>query len=242
MSDLDGKVIVITGATQGLGAAFARRCVALGAQVAVCGRNRERGEAIAEELDGLFLEVELSDPASCQAVMPAVQAHFGRLDGLVNSAGLSTRGTLDDTTVELWDHLFAVNVRAPFLLIQGAARVMRAGGSVVNIITMSSHGGQPELMAYSASKGALVTLTRNLANALQERRIRVNGLNIGWTATDGEHVVQGGGDWLAEADASRPFGRLLRPDDIAPMVTHLLSDAAEMITGSVMDFDQIVRV
>jgi NAD(P)-dependent dehydrogenase (short-subunit alcohol dehydrogenase family) len=239
---LDGKVIVVTGATQGLGAAIARRCHGLGAAVAVCGRNRERGEAIAAELAGLFVAVELSDADSVLAVIPAVCAHFGRVDGLVNAAGLSTRGTLDDTSVALWDHLFAVNARAPFLLTQQAARVMGDGGSVVNIITMSSHGGQPELTAYSSSKGALVTFTRNAANALQGDRIRVNGLNIGWTATEGEHAVQGGGDWLAEADASRPFGRLLRPHDVAPMVTYLLSDAAELITGSVMDFDQIVRV
>jgi len=241
---LDGKVIVVTGATQGLGAAFARRCAGLGASVAVCGRNRERGEAIAAELGGLFVQAELSDAEAVLRIMPAVEAHFGRVDGLVNSAGLSTRGGVDDTTVELWDHLFAVNARAPFLLTQAAARIMRrtGGGSVVNIITMSSHGGDPELTAYAASKGALATFTRNAANSLQADRIRVNGLNIGWTATEGEHVVQGSGEWLQAADASRPFGRLLRPDDIAPMVTHLLSDASEMITGSVMDFDQLVRV
>ena len=95
---------------------------------------------------------------------------------------------------------------------------------------MASHGGEPVLTAYAASKGALATLTRNAGYALQPDRIRVNGLNIGWTATEGEHGVQTGDgqadDWLAEADASRPFGRLLRPDDIAPMVTYLLSDAA----------------
>jgi NAD(P)-dependent dehydrogenase (short-subunit alcohol dehydrogenase family) len=239
---LDGKVIVVTGSTQGLGAEIARRAHGLGAQVAVCGRNRERGEAIAAELDAPFIAAELGDAAATQTIIPAVEARYGRVDGLVNSAGLSTRGTLDDTSVELWDYLFAVNVRAPFLLTQAAARVMRrtGGGSVVNIITMSSHGGQPELMAYSASKGALATLTRNLGNALKLDRIRVNGLNIGWTATEGEHAVQGGGDWLAAADASRPFGRLLRPYDIAPMVTHLLSDAGAMVTGSVMDFDQTI--
>ena len=136
-----------------------------------------------------------------------------------------------------------VNVRAPFILIQEAARLMR-GGSVVNIITMASHGGEPVLTAYAASKGALATLTRNLGYSLQPKRIRVNGLNIGWTATEGEHGVQTGtgqaADWLAEADASRPFGRLLRPDDIAPAVTYLLSDAARMVTGSVIDFDQTV--
>ena len=125
--------------------------------------------------------------------------------------------------------------------------MMRAGGggSVVNIITMASHGGEPVLMAYSASKGALATLTRNVGYSLQPDRIRVNGLNIGWTATEGEHGVQTGvgqpRDWLAAADASRPLGRLLRPEDIAPMVTYLLSDAAAMVTGSVIDFDQTVH-
>jgi len=97
----------------------------------------------------------------------------------------------------------------------------------VNSITMASHGGEPVLTAYAASKAALAVLTKNAGHSLQPDRIRVNGLNIGWTATEGEHVVQMGvgqaEDWLAEADASRPFGRLLRPGDIAPMVTYLLS-------------------
>jgi NAD(P)-dependent dehydrogenase (short-subunit alcohol dehydrogenase family) len=109
---------------------------------------------------------------------------------------------------------------------------------------MASHGGEPVLMAYSASKGALRTLTRNVGNALRPDRIRVNGLNIGWTATEGEHGVQtdtgNAEDWLAAADAGAPLGRLLRPQDIAPMATYLLSDAASMVTGSVMDFDQTV--
>jgi NAD(P)-dependent dehydrogenase (short-subunit alcohol dehydrogenase family) len=247
---LDGKVVVVTGSTQGLGAAIARRAVSLGAAgIVVTGRDRERGERMRDELpcEAEFVQADLADVDACRRIIAACDERFGRLDGLVNAAGLSTRGTLDDTSVELWDLLFAVNVRAPFLLTQGAARVMRrggGGGSVVNIITMASHGGEPALMAYSASKGALATLTRNLGNALRPDRIRVNGLNIGWTATDGEHGVQTAvgqpEDWLAEADAGAALGRLLRPGDIAPMVTHLLSDAASMVTGSVMDFDQTV--
>jgi NAD(P)-dependent dehydrogenase (short-subunit alcohol dehydrogenase family) len=245
---LDGKVVVVTGGTQGLGAAIAARVGRLGAAgVVIAGRDRERGERVSEELGALFVAGDLARASDCRALIAACAERFGRLDGLVNAAGLSLRGTLDDTSVELWDLLFAVNVRAPFILTQEAARLMRAhgGGSVVNIITMASHGGEPVLMAYSASKGALATLTRNLGYSLQPDRIRVNGLNIGWTATDGEHGVQTGvgqpGDWLAEADASRPFGRLLRPEDIAPMVTYLLSDAARMVTGSVVDFDQTVH-
>jgi NAD(P)-dependent dehydrogenase (short-subunit alcohol dehydrogenase family) len=246
---LDGKVLVVTGGTQGLGAAIARRAAALGAAgIVVVGRDEARGEPVAEELGATFVRADLANADACVAVIDACEARFGRLDGLVNAAGLSTRGTLDDTSVELWDRLFAVNARAPFLLMQRAARLMRRGGrggSIVNIITMASHGGEPALTAYAASKGALATLTRNAGYQLQPDRIRVNGLNIGWTATEGEHGVQTSvgqpGDWLASADASRPFGRLLRPDDIAPMVTYLLSDAAAMVTGSVIDFDQTVH-
>jgi NAD(P)-dependent dehydrogenase (short-subunit alcohol dehydrogenase family) len=238
---LDGKFVIVTGATQGLGAAIARRAHALGASLVISGRDPVRGAAVAEELGARFVAADLADPAAAETIAGACD---GRLDGLVNAAGLSTRGTLDDTSVELWDRLFAVNARAPFLLTQQAARLMRrnpGGGSIVNIITMASHGGEPVLTAYAASKGALATFTRNAGYSLQPDRIRVNGLNIGWTATEGEDGVQGRGNWLAEADASRPFGRLLRPDDIAPMVTYLLSDAAQMVTGSVIDFDQTVH-
>jgi NAD(P)-dependent dehydrogenase (short-subunit alcohol dehydrogenase family) len=245
---LDGKVVVVTGSTQGLGAAIAARVAELGAAgVVITGRDRERGERVSGEVGGVFVPGDLAREDDCRGLIAACSERFGRLDGLVNAAGLSSRGTLDDTTVELWDRLFAVNVRAPFILTQEAARLMRSsgGGSVVNIITMASHGGEPVLMAYSASKGALATLTRNLGYSLQPDRIRVNGLNIGWTATEGEHGVQTGvgqpAQWLAAADASRPFGRLLRPEDIAPIVTYLLSDAARMVTGSVVDFDQTVH-
>src|SRR5436190_2263683 len=250
---LDGKVLVVTGSTQGLGAAIARRAAGLGAAgIVVTGRDSERGESVCSELESsgtpaLFVQAELADPDDCAAIVAGCDEHFGRLDGLVNAAGLSTRGTIEDTSVELWDLLFAVNVRAPFLLIKHGARLMRRsedGGSVVNIITMASHGGEPVLTAYSCSKGALAVLTRNAGYALQPDRIRVNGLNIGWTATDGEHVVQASvgqpDTWLEQADAARPLGRLLRPADIAPMVTYLLSDAAQMVTGSVIDFDQTV--
>jgi NAD(P)-dependent dehydrogenase (short-subunit alcohol dehydrogenase family) len=251
---LDGKVVVVTGSTQGLGAAIAARAARLGAAgVVVTGRDGERGARVRDSLaatgtEAVFVAGDLALEADCRAVIVACAERFGRLDGLVNAAGLSLRGTLDDTSVALWDLLFAVNVRAPFVLMQEAARVMRRGGrggSVVNVITMASHGGEPVLTAYSASKGALATLTRNAGYSLQPDRIRVNGLNIGWTATEGEHGVQTAtgqpAGWLAEADASRPLGRLLRPDDIAPMVTYLLSDAAQMVTGSVIDFDQTVH-
>ena len=158
---LDGRVVVVTGGTQGLGAAIARRAARLGAAwIVTCGRDARRGEAVRAELvdlgtDAVFVGAELVDPSACRAVVAACDERFGRLDGLVNAAGLSARGTLDDTSVELWDRLFAVNVRAPFVLMQEAARLMRRGGrggAVVSIITMASHGGAPERASAQAAR------------------------------------------------------------------------------------------
>ncbi|MEQ1875481.1 MAG: SDR family oxidoreductase, partial [Bdellovibrionia bacterium] len=149
--------------------------------------------------------------------------------------------------VEAWDSIFAVNARAPFILIQEAAREMKKqpqGGSIVNIITMSSHGGQPFITAYCASKGALAILTKNAAHSLRSSKIRVNGINMGWTDTDNEHLVQVAmgrpENWLKEAEARQPFKRLLKPLDIAKLSAYLLSDDSELMTGSLIDFDQNV--
>ena len=116
---------------------------------------------------------------------------------------------------------------------------------MVNIITMSSHGGQPFLAGYSASKGALAVLTKNAAHALRAERIRVNGLNIGWADTPNEHVVQTqvmglDADWLAEAEAQQPFGQLIKPTEVAELVVFMLSPASGIMTGSVIDYDQNV--
>ncbi|MBL8132274.1 MAG: SDR family oxidoreductase [Anaerolineae bacterium] len=251
---LDGKVLVITGSTQGQGEAFAQRAAYLGAAgIVICGRSEDKGAAVVKSLEeigaqALFVKADLASAEDCRAVMRACDARFGRVDGLVNSAGNATRGTLETTTVELWDWLFALNVRAPFILMQDAVRIMRREdikGSIVNIQTMSAYGGQPDLMAYSSSKAALSALTKNAAYQLQPYQIRVNALNIGWTNTPGEHVTQMSTgkpeDWLEAADASRPFKRLLLPEDIAPMVTYLLSDMASMVTGSVIDWDQTIN-
>ena len=147
----------------------------------------------------------------------------------------------------LWDLLFAVNVRAPFILTQEVVRRLKAErrpGSIVNIITRSSHGGQPFLTAYSTSKGALATLTKNNAHALRTDRIRVNGLNIGWADTPGEHAIQKRdgkpADWLTRAEPAQPFGRLIKPRDVALAAVYLLSDASQMMTGALIDFDQNV--
>ena len=194
------------------------------------------------------MQADLAKVDDCRTVIAAADRRFGRIDALVNAAGISSRGSLLDTSEALFDHIFAVNVRAPFFLIQDAARLMRARGTqgtVVNIMSMSAHGGQSFLSAYSTSKGALATLTRNAAYSLMPDRIRVNGLNIGWMDTPGEHTVQtethhAAPDWLAQAERQQPFGRLLKPAEVARAVCFLSSEESGLMTGSVIDFDQQV--
>ena len=250
---LDGKVVIVTGGTQGLGEGIARHLARRGAAgLVICGRDRDRGAAVraALEAEGCaaeFVAADLADEADCRSVVAACDARFGCVDGLVNAAGATDRGTIEDTTAALWDKLIAVNARAPFILIQEAVRIMKreeSGGSIVNITSMAMHCGQPFLTAYSASKGALATLTKNVAHALRAERIRCNALNIGWMDTPNEHKVQKAmgqpDNWLELAEAEQPFGRLIKPADVARMTAFLLSDDAEMMTGALIDFDQRV--
>ena len=195
----------------------------------------------------MFVCGELEDPTTCQRIIERGDEEFGRLDGLVNAAACTERGTLEDTSVDHWDKFMAVNLRAPFLLMQGCVKVMQRdgrGGSIVNILSMSAHGGTPNLTPYSVSKGALATLTKNAAFSQRKHRIRVNALNIGWMATPAEHAVQllegRPENWLEAADRGAPFGRILRPRDVAGMAAYLLSDESCMMTGALVDFDQHV--
>ena len=249
------KVAIVTGSTQGLGETIARRLIAdrmIGGLV-ICGRNEANGRRLAGEFRERgcpteFVAAELARVADCQAIVEAAVRTFGRVDYLVNSAATSERGTILDSSPELFDRIVAINVRAPFFLMQGVLRVMveqKIQGSIVNILSMSSHGGQPFLSPYSMSKGALATLTKNVANSMLPHRIRVNGLNIGWMDTPGEDATQkrfhdADDQWLARAEAERPFGRLLKPPEVAELVAYVLSDRAGMMTGSIIDFDQTV--
>jgi NAD(P)-dependent dehydrogenase (short-subunit alcohol dehydrogenase family) len=219
----------------------------------ICGRNGERGAAVARDITAQgcrteFVAADLASVDETRRVVARADDAFGRVDILVNAAGLTDRGTIFDTSPELFDRIFAVNVRAPFFLMQEAARIMRReriAGAMVNILSMSAHGGQPFISAYCGSKGALATLTKNVAFSLMPYRIRVNGLNIGWMNTPGEdrimRVYHGAEDgWLEEAAAQQPFGRLLDPAEVARAVAFLASAEAGLMTGSIIDFDQSV--
>lgn len=255
MNRLDGRYAVVTGGTQGLGAAIARRFAEAGAAgVVTCGRSAAKGAAVAEAITAdtgvpvVFVETDLAAVADCRAVIAAADARFGRVDILVNAAGLTDRGTLLDTSEALFDAMMAVNVRAPFFLMQEAVKLMiRDGveGAVVNIGSTSSRAGQPFIAAYCASKGALATLTRNAGFALMRNRIRVNQLDIGWMASDGEDRVQrefhGADDgWLARASEGQPFGRLVQPAEVARAAAFLASADSGLMTGAVIQFDQSV--
>ena len=252
-SSIEHRVFVVTGGTQGLGEATARILAERRAGgVTICGRDEQRGRAVASALEeagcaSLFVQADLMHEEGCRRVIRATDERFGRVDGLANVAASTERGTLDDTSVEDWDAMFALNVRAPFLLMQEAARVMRRegrGGSIVNVSSVSAYGGQSFLTAYCTSKGALDTLTKNAAYALQQDRIRVNGINVGWMATPNEHRVQRSEgkpeDRLEAADAQQPFGRILRPTEVGKLIAYLLSDDAQLMTGSLVHFDQNV--
>src|SRR2546423_10518065 len=193
---LQDRVVLVSGGASGLGAAIARAAAREGALVAVTGRRREPGEALAAELSAsqsgaagtkaLFIRADLGDVEQARASVTAAVAGFGRVDSLVNAAGLTRRGTLLDTTPELFDAHIAVNLKAPFFLMQAVVADLvarQSPGTVVNVLSMSAHGGQPYLAPYAAAKAGLAGLTRNAAHAHPRGRTRINGLNIGWTAT-----------------------------------------------------------
>ena len=251
---LTDKVVVVTGAASGIGAAVARLAAASGAGgLLLTDRNGEGCRAVGDELAAGGAQVatvgaDLSDLGAAAAVAGAAVRRFGRIDGLVNAAGLTTRASFRDGTPEAWEELFAVNARAPFFLMQAAIADMTArgaSGAIVNILSINAHCGAPDLAIYSATKGALLTLTKNAANAHLRDRIRVNGINLGWAATEAEHRMQAetlglGPGWIEEASAKMPLGRLLEPEEAARLVVFLLSDASAPMTGVAMDLEQRV--
>lgn len=254
MNRIDGKIAVITGGTQGLGAAIARLFAEAGAAgIAIVGRGREKGEAMARAITDstgvpvLMIAADLGNTDDVQRIIAQADARFGRIDILVNAAGLTDRGNLLNTSPELFNRMFAVNTRAPFFLMQGAVNVMDregTGGRIVNIGSTSSQAGQPFIASYCASKAALSTLTRSSGYALMRNGVHVNQLDIGWMSSDHERALQlaesGDPDWETKANAGLPFGRLLDPAEVARAVLFLASDDSGMMTGAVIHFDQSV--
>ena len=250
---LRDRVVLVSGGTSGLGAAVADAALRNGATVVVTGRRRDVGEAYvarAREAGGTadYVPCDVGDVDQVRAAVDRTVELHGRVDALASCAGTTTRGTLLETTPALLAEHLAVNTTGPFFLIQAVVRDMvrrGTGGSIVQVVTMSAHGGQPYLAAYVTSKAALLGLTKNVAHAHRFDRIRVNAVNIGWTDTEGEdeiqrrfHAAEDG--WQARAGAELPMGRLGDPAEIADLVVFLLSDRSGVVTGSVIDWDQAV--
>jgi len=243
---LAGRAIIVTGAAQGIGAGIARACAAAGARLMLADRDAAGLARVAEELGAEAIVADLETVEAPFAVAAACKAAFGRIDGLVNNAASVARGTLLETTPDFFDRLFAINTRAPFFLMREAVADMVARGepgAIVNILSVNALCGLPTLAVYSATKGALGTLTLNTANAHLADRIRVNGINLGWALTEGEDALQRrlvGDDWLERLKPTLPLGRLILPEDAARLTVWLLSDASAPQTGTVTDLEQRV--
>lgn len=247
---MDGRVALVTGAAQGLGLAAARRLVDLGfGGVLLLDRNQaglqEAAGALAPDRV-MALAGDLLDSGLPHRAVEACVQRFGRLDVLVNAAGNTERCGLDDTTPDSFERLFGVNARAPFFLMQEAVKPMRAQGSgvIINISSMLAHGGPPNLTTYCASKSALNTMTRSVANAVKREGIRVFAINLGWVNSAGEHALQTGfhgqpPDWADLIGRRMPSGRLILPDDVAGLIAYLVSPSARMMTGAVIDYEQM---
>jgi NAD(P)-dependent dehydrogenase (short-subunit alcohol dehydrogenase family) len=243
---LQDKVILVTGSTTGIGEAIARRAVAEGARVLIHGRDEKRGQALVAELGprtALHVD-DIADPAAPKRIVAAAIDAFGQLNALVNNAATVQRSNLSNTDAALFDKIIAINLRAPMLLIQAAVpHLKRTRGSVLNIGSLNGHCGEANLLAYSISKGGLITLSRNLADALGPAGVRVNHFNVGWVLTPNEyHVKIADGlppDWPERIPATKaPIGRLMKPEEIASAAIFWISDESYPISGSIIDMEQ----
>lgn len=243
---LENKSIIVTGSTTGIGEAIARRCLREGARILLHGRDEDRGRAIAAEHPGrtAFHSDDLSDPQCGERIVKAAADAFGKIDAVVNNAAWVVRSDLMSTDAALFDRVMAINVRAPMLLVKAAYEYLKqTRGAILNIGSINAYSGESNLLAYSISKGGLMTLSRNLADALCYDQIRVTHFNVGWVLTPNEyHYKVADGlphDWPEKVEReSAPSGRLLKPEEIAAAAVYWLSDESRPISGTVLELEQ----
>ncbi len=244
---LKDKIIIVTGSATGIGRALARRCVAEGARVLIHDRDEAGARRVVEELvpHAALVVDDLADPGAPARIVEAAVEAFGRLDALINNAANVARSDIHSTDALLFDEVMAVNVRAPLLLIQAALPHLQASkGCILNIGSINAYGGEAGLLAYSISKGGLLTLSRNLGDTLHYHYgVRVNHFNVGWVLTENEYryKIEDGlpEDWPDRLPRNvNPSGGLIEPEAIAAAAVYWLSDASRPISGSVVELEQ----
>lgn len=245
---LAGKVVVVTGAAQGIGFGCAELIACEGASVVLGDIQREKGREATAKIQaaggkGHFFYVDVRNENDCAALIDATLKTFGKLDGVVNNAGWFPRGTLASTTTELWDEVLQVNLRSAFYCCKYAVPAMRetGQGSIVNMGSICGIQSLPNLVAYGAAKGGLLSLTRTLAGVLAPDRIRVNYVIPGWVLTESElaiHKAQGRDEGAVRKDGDKlALGRHQTPRDAAFAVVYLISDESAQVTGTILHLD-----
>lgn len=238
---LNDTVVLVTGASRGLGAAMALGLAREGALVVAAARSKDSLAEVAAQGDGRIstIEADMRDEASVQALVPEVVARHGRIDGLINNAGIAPAGHFATQDPEIWRDAMAVNVIAPMLLAQaaGVRMIEQGGGRIVNVASTTGVRGKPFLVPYSTSKGAVVRFTEALAAEWASKNVQVNCIAPGAFVTEAQKAVTDSADLLAKRVAKIPAGRMADPAELVPLACLLISPLSSFTTGAIFVVD-----
>jgi 3(or 17)beta-hydroxysteroid dehydrogenase len=243
MNRVQGKVCIVTGAASGVGREDALLLAREGAKVVLTDLNEEAGRAVAAEIgaDALFIRQDIASEADWQQVIKTTLERFGRLDVLVNNAAILALGSIEDTSLELWQKVQKINTEGYFLGCKYAIAAMKesGGGAIVNMSSVAALGGMPMFCAYSASKGAVAAMTRSIALHCKQQgyRIRVNSVHPDGINTPMTQALAGGQPIPQEVLDADPMNRMCAPQDIANVVLFLASDESRFINGAEIRVD-----
>jgi len=245
---LKNKVIIVTGSCTGIGKAIAIRCVEEGAKVILHGLEKDLGEEVLSLVgsSNAVLHIEdITNEGAPERLIHAALENFHQLDAIVNNAARITSSDIHTTGTDYFRKVLEVNTVAPFRLIRAALpHLEKSKGSVVNIGSVNAYSGEPNLLAYSISKGALMTMTRNLGDSLfRDNGVRVNQINPGWVLTESERIRKHEHglpeDWYASLPKIyAPSGRILAPAEIAAAAVYFLAEESGPVSGQVLDVEQ----